>query len=353
MLSVATGQLDLAHQRLLNIRRRCLERGEEFELIFAAFYGGMTEIWRGNFTDAALVAEDATERAEQLGGDLPRSMALMIRAALSAYAGRIDDARDDAHAALAASRRSGATNLAAWPITTLGFVDVSLGNYRAALTTLEPHLHALHAAPNGTEIFAAAFAPDAAEALIALGRLDDAERLVALLERNGRRLDRAWTLAVGARCRAMLLAAQCDLAAASDAAQQAMVEHARLPMPFERARTQLLLGQLQRRQRNTEGAAATQREALRAFEDLDTPLWADRARAELARSNVGPRRTTILTPSERRVAELVASGMTNRDVAGALFISPKTVEANLARIYRKLDIHSRAELGWRMGQSAG
>ena len=52
-----------------------------------------------------------------------------------------------------------------------------------------------------------------------------------------------------------------------------------------------------------------------------------------------------LTVSEQRVADLAASGMTNQDVAAALFISPKTVEANLARIYRKLGIHSRAELG--------
>ena len=59
----------------------------------------------------------------------------------------------------------------------------------------------------------------------------------------------------------------------------------------------------------------------------------------------------MLTPSEKRVAELAASGMTNRNVAAALFISPKTVEVNLTRIYRKLDIHSRAELGRRMGRS--
>jgi DNA-binding NarL/FixJ family response regulator len=61
----------------------------------------------------------------------------------------------------------------------------------------------------------------------------------------------------------------------------------------------------------------------------------------------------LLTPSERRVAELVATGKTNRDVAAELYISPKTVEANLARIYRKLDIRSRAELGHRMGQLEG
>jgi DNA-binding NarL/FixJ family response regulator len=128
-------------------------------------------------------------------------------------------------------------------------------------------------------------------------------------------------------------------------AEQAMAEHARLPMPFERARTQLLLGQLQRRQRQKDAATTTFREALQAFEAMGTPLWADRVRAELARAKVVPTRDLELTPSERRVAELAASGMTNRDVAAALFIRPKTVEANLARIYRKLGIKTRAELG--------
>jgi DNA-binding NarL/FixJ family response regulator len=129
-------------------------------------------------------------------------------------------------------------------------------------------------------------------------------------------------------------------------AHDAMAEHERLPMQFEGARTMLLLGQLQRRQRQKEAAGATLHEALEAFAAMGTPLWADRARAELARTNVvGPRHELGLTPSERRVAQLAASGMTNRDVAAALFISPKTVEANLSRIYRKLGIKTRAELG--------
>jgi DNA-binding NarL/FixJ family response regulator len=131
----------------------------------------------------------------------------------------------------------------------------------------------------------------------------------------------------------------------------ALAEHERVPMPFELARTQLLAGQLQRRQRQKDQAATTLREALKTFEDLNVRLWADRARAELARADVGTRRMSNLSPSEQRVAELAASGMTNRDVAAALFISPKTVESNLARIYRKLGIHSRAELGRHMGHS--
>jgi DNA-binding NarL/FixJ family response regulator len=91
-----------------------------------------------------------------------------------------------------------------------------------------------------------------------------------------------------------------------------------------------------------------QREALATFERLDTPLWAARANALLARDDAKSPRAGLLTASEQRVAELAASGMTNRDVAAALFISAKTVEVNLTRIYRKLDIHSRAELGRRI-----
>ena len=202
----------------------------------------------------------------------------------------------------------------------------------------------------GTEIMTASFIPDAVEAMISLGRSGEAEPLIEALERNGRRLDRPWMLAVGARCRSMWLAARGDVEAAARMAQRRDGRHDRLPMPFERARTLLLLGQLQRRQRQKERSRATLREALQAFDAMGTPLWANRARAELARAEVVPTDDLALTPSERRVAELAASGMTNRDVAAALFISPKTVEANLARIYRKLGIRTRAELGRLIGE---
>jgi DNA-binding CsgD family transcriptional regulator len=155
-------------------------------------------------------------------------------------------------------------------------------------------------------------------------------------------------LAVGTRCRSISLGARGDVDAAERMARQALVEHDRIPMRFERARTQLLLGALQRRQRQKGTATETLKQVLAAFEDVGTPLWADRARAELARTKVAPG-GDVLTPSERRVAELAASGKTNTDVAAALFISPKTVESNLARIYRKLGIKTRAELGRLIG----
>jgi DNA-binding CsgD family transcriptional regulator len=218
------------------------------------------------------------------------------------------------------------------------------------VTALQPLLSHLDAAPEATEIVAASFVPDIVEAMIQLGRLAEAEPLINTLERNGCRTDRPWMLAVGARCRSMLLAAQGDLDAAVNTVQRAMVEHKRLLMPFERARTQLLLGQLQRRQRQKIAAAASLGEALQTFEGLQTTLWADRVRGELARTKVGPGERTAqqLTPSEQRVAELAGSGMTNREIAAALFISPRTVEANLYRIYRKLDIQSRSHLAGRL-----
>jgi len=192
------------------------------------------------------------------------------------------------------------------------------------------------------------FAADGAEALTALGKLEEARALVDQLEQHGRRLDRAWALASGGRCRALLLAATGDLEAAIEAGERALAEHERLAMPFERARTLLAIGRLQRRLGKRRAARSTLEEALLTFEKIGTTLWADKARGELRRLGTHPERTGELTPTEQRIAELTASGLTNRAVAAALLISPKTVEANLARIYQKFEIRSRAELGRRM-----
>lgn len=347
-----TGELDWAHAELTTLRKRCIEHGEDGELMLASFHGTLVQVWRGRFADAALIVEDTVALAQQLGGDLPLSVALTSRCLVSAYLGRVDDARADVAAAREASRRCGSTRLGEWPATVLGFVEVSVGNYRAALDAVEPLVMSLASAPNATEIIAASFVPDAVEAMVQLDQRELAEPLVSALERNGTRLQRDWMLAIGARCRGLLSAARGDLTEAVAAVERAMEVHQRLPMPFERARTQLLLGQLQRRLRLRDVSAATLADALTAFERLGTPLWADRARAELGRTEVGARRRPSLSASEQRVAELAASGMTNRTIAAAMFISPKTVEATLARVYAKLGIRSRAELGRRIGEAA-
>ena len=352
MLLTWTGQLEHAQEQMTVVWRRCVEHGGENELMYIAMHRFLLQLWRADFTEAALVAEDARERAAQLAGDVAVSVALTISGALAVFTGQVDDARRDIAEAFEAVLRGGSYRLAGWLLTTLGFLEVTLGNHQAALDTFEPLLARLAAAPNGTEIIVASFVPDAVEAMIAMDRADDAAKLIDLLERNGRRLDRPWMLATGARCRAMWFAAGGELDAARLTAEQAMAEHARLPMPFERARTQLFLGQIERRQRFRQAASTTLNEALTTFEELGTPMWADRARAELSRCGVGSRQEAELTASEQRVAELAALGMNTRELAAALFISPKTVEAHLTRIYRKLGVRSRTQLGLRMSGPA-
>ena len=345
LILACVGELDTSYDRMQAIERRCIDRGEEGELIFVDFYVVVNRIWRGDLGEANRLANDVSELARQLDAEFPAMLSLVLRAWLAVYGGSEDEARQAVADAIDASKRSGTAWHEGWALTAVGFLEVSLGNYGAAVDALQPLLSAY--VPDSTEINAASFMPDAVEALTAVGRADEAEPLVDALERNGRRLDRAWMRAVGARGRAMVLAARGDTDAAVQSARAALSAHNRLPMPFERARTQLLLGQLLRRERAE--ATAVLREALAVFEELGTPLWADRARAELAGTR--PRVRTAqegLTPAEQRVAELAASGMTNRDVAGVLFISAKTVEATLARVYRKLGIRSRAELGRHM-----
>ena len=345
-----TGELDRARVALEAIRLRCMENGEEGEYVFIAQHVVMNAIWRGDFVNASLVAEDAMEQARQLGGNTPLFLAHGMRAPLAAFAGQEAETRRSIDEALEIGRRTGTFRLRERLLGALAFLELSLGNYEAAVDAAAPMLSDFDPESTPTELPGAAFLPDAIEALVQLGRLAEAEPLIEALERNGRTFDRPWMRAVGARGRAMLLAARGDLDGAHAAARRARAEHERVAMPFDTARTLLLLGQLERRQRKKESASGTLQEALAAFERLAVPLWADRARSELARANVGPNRTGQLTPSEQRVAELAASGMKNRDVASALFISPKTVEANLARIYRKLGIKSRAELGRHIGR---
>jgi DNA-binding CsgD family transcriptional regulator len=345
-----TGRLDDAHAAMHAVRQHCVERGAEADMMFVSVFSTLIHIWRGDFAGAALVAEETTERAQQLGGDHMQVIATTLQAVVATFTGQEVDARDAAHAALDLAKRCGSPRLADWSSISLGLLEVSLGKYEDALAVLQPLLSRFDAVP-GTEIITSAYLPDAVEAMVSLGRSAEAEPLIEALEHNGRRLDRPWMLAVGARCRGMWLAAKGDVDAATRAVKDAMAEHDRLPMPFERARTQLLLGQLQRRRRQKESSRATLREAMQAFEAMGAPLWANRAAAELARAEAVPTHDLTLTPSERRVAELAASGMTNKDVATALFISPKTVEANLGRVYRKLGINTRAELGRIIGHS--
>ncbi len=119
-------------------------------------------------------------------------------------------------------------------------------------------------------------------------------------------------------------------------------------MPIERGRTLLALGRVQRRGRRRNAARGSHTRALELFEAAGARLWAAQAREELDALGLHAVAPGRLTASEERVVRLAAAGLTNRQVADRLQISRKTVESHLSRAYRKLDVHSRAELGARV-----
>jgi DNA-binding CsgD family transcriptional regulator len=192
------------------------------------------------------------------------------------------------------------------------------------------------------------FVGDAVEALVRLGELGEAERLTDRLEEQSRRLDRALASATAARCRGLIAGARGELAVADEHVQHALAEHDRVDQPFELARTLLVAGEVQRRMKRKRLARELLERARATFAELGAPLWAARARAELARIGGRPPSPDGLTATEAEVARLVAEGLTNREVARTLFMSPHTVDANLRRVYRKLDIRSRIELARRL-----
>jgi DNA-binding CsgD family transcriptional regulator len=185
--------------------------------------------------------------------------------------------------------------------------------------------------------------PDHVEALLELGRLDDAVRVLDAWEADAARLARERMLAHATRCRGLVAAAQGDVDRAASLLQAAVEQHEDVGDAFGRARALLALGIVRRRQLQKRLARDAIGAALAGFEELGAATWIERARAELGRIG-GRTRTEGLTPAERRVAALVAEGRTNREVAAALFLGERTVETHLSHVYAKLGVRSRAEL---------
>ena len=272
----------------------------------------------------------------------------MPAALIAAHQGRIEDARDRSERALALAEADGIRIAQSGHRWVLGFIELSLGDAAAALGYLERAWEirdSVRVLEPGHRLELA----DTLEALIAVGELAEAERKLVPWEQRARALDRSWALAITARCRALLLAARGDLAGAQAGFERALAEHARTQDPFQHARTLLAQGVTQRRAKQRGAARLTLEQALAIFERLGAPLWAEKARSELARIGGRAPSRGELTEAERRIAALVAEGRTNREVAAALFVTEHTVEGALTRAYRKLGVRSRTELAHRLG----
>ncbi|HMI98386.1 MAG TPA: AAA family ATPase [Gaiellaceae bacterium] len=188
---------------------------------------------------------------------------------------------------------------------------------------------------------------DYAEALLELGRIDDAVRVIDLWEADATRLARERVLAHVTRCRGLVSAARGAVAEAASSLGQAAARHEEVGDAFGRARALLALGIVLRRTRQKRPAREAIHDALGGFEQLGAATWVEKACAELGR--IGGRiRAEGLTAAERRVAVLVAAGRTNREVAAELFLAERTVAGHLTRVYAKLGVRSRTELARRL-----
>jgi DNA-binding CsgD family transcriptional regulator len=188
-----------------------------------------------------------------------------------------------------------------------------------------------------------------AEAYLAVGRPGDARRIAARLREVGERLDRPALTGDAHRIEALAAATAGDLDGAAESARAAVAAHDSSPLRLELARSLLVLGQIERRRK----ARGQSRDALRRAHELAAELGHRPLLAEIERELprvTAARSGTELTAAERRVADLIAAGATNRDAAATLFVSVRTVETHVASIYRKLGVRTRAELARRLPQ---
>jgi ATP/maltotriose-dependent transcriptional regulator MalT len=234
----------------------------------------------------------------------------------------------------------------------LGFVALSRGDAAGAVRHTDRWHEALTEMRFGEPGYSRSHL-DHLSALIGSGRTADADALCAELDGQARHSGRRSAAAVVLTGRAMLAAQAGRLADARSAVASALSWYDTAPLRFDRARTLLIAGQISRRAKAKSEAKALLTESIREFAAFGATAWQAQAAAELARVNVRPSAPAELTETERLVARLAASGLSNREVADRTFLAVKTVEANLARAYRKLGIRSRAELGARMGSGAG
>ena len=329
-----------AHAVLLDLMRRADELGDESALPWLLFLLADVERLLGNLETALAHAREGSEAAEQAGQRLFARHNVALEGLVCAQLGRVDAARQAAHRALETADDNYTRVIAA---EALGQLELALGAPEAVVAHLGP-ICAFARAEAIAEPGATRFTVDLIEALVELERHDEALEILDWYEGNARRLERASALANCRRCRGVLEAQAGEFGTAVAEYEAALAWHESARIPLDHGRTLLALGALQRRTRRRRDARATLDHALAIFERSGAELWAERTRGELRRISGRAPTTGALTPSEERVAKLVAEGRTNREVAARLFVSDRTVEGHLSRIYGKLGVRHRAEL---------
>ena len=342
-------RFDESRSWLHEVRTAALDEGDDSALPNVLGHLAMLECWAGNFELALAYAVEGRERAGRTGLRAP--VAASAHVLTLAYLGRLGEARARGEADLAADGALDFVSAVALHRRSLGVTELLAGNTEAAAQHL---LRAIEISIQDVGIKEPGILrahPDAVAALVELGRIGEAEQLTEQLDASSRANHLPWSTAVARKCRAILAAACGDLSTALVLLEVALEDYRKLSMPFEQARTRLLFAGVLRR---TGHRADARRELIAAhavFVELGSPVQAAQASLELA--SIGGRVTAGgLTAAEQRIAAQVSAGQTNREVAATLYMSVRTVESHLGRIYRKLGVRSRTELSRRLRSDA-
>jgi DNA-binding CsgD family transcriptional regulator len=325
---------------------KALAQGDEPSHAFAQINLILVDCYVGRWPQALERALRARELAEQSQWQSGRGWALHVESLVLAYRGDVQAARAAAEEAHRLFESDGSVLFMLLSLGVLGHLELALGNLDSAGGYLRELPRRLLQGGWIDPSFDSVW-PDAIDALLGLGETEQArtyvEQYEAQAERSGRR-----NRAGAARCRGLLAASEGDLDGAFAALERALAEHEGLAFPFDRARTLLALGSVQRKAKQKRLARGTLEQALAIFDELGAKLWAEKARAELRRISGRRPAAAELTETEHRVASLAAEGRSNKEIAAALFVSAHTVDRHLRHVYAKLEIHSRRELAQRL-----
>jgi DNA-binding CsgD family transcriptional regulator len=320
-------------------------------LSFALCLSGEIGWWSGQWTTAYADAAEALQWSSENGqpGLVGHSLSMLDRI----DAARGDRASCEAH--VDRGRREveprGVGCMPVHSLAALGLAALSVGDLADAVAVLEQSWDLACGLGVGNPDVVP-MAGDLAEALARAGEDSRCAQVLLWLEERAASTGLAYPRAVAWRARG-ILATDADHAQALFANSLSALGDVD-PIPFEQGRTLLCAGEAMRRNRRPAAARVPLNRALAIFDNLGARPWAARTRAELAASGVKDRRLTVptnaamvlgeLSPQELQVARIAARGQNNIEVAAALFVSRKTVEAHLTRVYRKLGIRSRTQL---------
>ena len=295
-----------------------------------------------HFEEASLAASEGVKLARELRADNLVLLPLGVLAGVAAIRGQDEQARRHAEETLEIGTAHGLVLRVASALRALALVELGRGRWAEALERLDALGEAVSG--HGVALVATMCGPDRIEAAVRAGRPEEARWTLRDFEAWAELADAAWIMPRLSSCRALLAEGEEATEHFEDALR--LAPDAR---PFDLPRIHLLYGEHLRRERRRADSRAQLRAALDGFERLRAEPWAERARTELRASGATARKrdpSTVdeLTPQELQIARFVAEGLSNKEVAAQLYLSPRTIDYHLRNVFAKLGIKSRTQL---------